>query len=240
MKKILILEDKKENIDALTGIITEMDEDIKLYPTSRTEDAYQTALEKNIDVFLVDIVLKPEKLDDMSGMIFAESIRQVEKYRFTPIIFLTALCDPEMHAYKEIHCYGYLSKPYNKEKLTALLSEALTFEQHRDENRNVYLKKDGIFFAKKIQDIVYIKSSAGKMIVKTINDDLEISYKSNNRIIKELDSDKFVKCNRSVIVNKDYIQSVDGTNRYIELKNGYGTLEIGTIMKKEFLKEILK
>ncbi len=90
-------------------------EDIKLYPTSRTEDAYQTALEKNIDVFLVDIVLKPEKLDDMSGMIFAESIRQVEKYRFTPIIFLTALCDPEMHAYKEIHCYGYLSKPYNKE-----------------------------------------------------------------------------------------------------------------------------
>ena len=56
MKKILILEDKKENIDALTGIITEMDEDIKLYPTSRTEDAYQTALEKNIDVFLVDIV----------------------------------------------------------------------------------------------------------------------------------------------------------------------------------------
>lgn len=145
-----------------------------------------------------------------------------------------------MHAYKEIHCYGYLSKPYNKEKLTALLSEALTFEQHRDENRNIYLKKDGIFFAKKNQDIVYIKSSAGKMIVKTINDDLEISYKSNNRIIKELDSDKFVKCNRSVIVNKDYIQSVDGTNRYIELKNGYGTLEIGTIMKKEFLKEILK
>lgn len=51
MKKILILEDKKENIDALTGIITEMDEDIKLYLTSRTEDAYQTALEKNIDVF---------------------------------------------------------------------------------------------------------------------------------------------------------------------------------------------
>ena len=80
-----------------------------------------------------------------------------------------------------------MSKPYNKEKLTALLSEALTFEQHRDENRNIYLKKDGIFFAKKIQDIVYIKSSAGKMIVKTINDDLEISYKSNNRIIKELD-----------------------------------------------------
>lgn len=138
MKKILILEDKKENIDALTGIITEMDEDIELYPNSRTEDAYQTALEKNIDVFLVDIVLKPEKLDDMSGMIFAESIRQVEKYRFTPIIFLTALGDPEMHAYKEIHCYGYLSKPYNKEKLTALLSEALTFEQYRDENRNIY------------------------------------------------------------------------------------------------------
>lgn len=240
MKKVLILEDKKENIGYLVNIIRDMGKEIEIYETTETGKAYQIALEKNVDVFLLDIVLKPEKVGDMSGMVFADRIRQVEKYKFTPIIFLTALGDPELHAYKELHCYGYLTKPYNKEKLTKLLEEALTFEQHKEDNKNIYFKKDGIFFAKKMQDIVYIKSSAGKMFIKTTKDELEISYKSNSQVIKELDSEDFIKCNRSVLVNKAFIASIDSTNRYIQLKDGYGTLEIGTIMKKDFLKEIFR
>lgn len=50
--------------------------------------------------------------------------------------------------------------------MISLLEEALQFEEHREDNKNIYFKKDGIFFAKKMQDIVYIKSSAGKMLVK--------------------------------------------------------------------------
>lgn len=240
MKKVLILEDKRENIVALTSMIEQMPQDIKIYATTQAAQAYQIAMEKNVDVFLLDIVLEPEKMGDMSGMVFADRMRQVEKYRFTPIIFLTALGDPELHAYRELHCYGYLTKPYEKEKMISLLEEALQFEQHREDNKNIYFKKDGIFFAKKMQDIVYIKSSAGKMLVKTIRDSLEISYKSNSQVLRELDSENFIKCNRAVVVNKSFIASVDSTNRYITLKDGYGTLEIGTIMKKEFMKEIFK
>lgn len=146
--------------------------------------------------------------------------------------------DPELHAYKELHCYGYLTKPYDPEKLTQLLEDAMDFSHPREDNRNIYFKKDGIFFAKKMQDIVYIKSSAGKTLVKTTKDELEISYKSNSQIIKELDSEDFIRCSRSVIVNSSFIDSIDSTNRYVQLKNAYGTLEIGTIMKKTFLKEV--
>lgn len=124
--------------------------------------------------------------------------------------------------------------------MISLQEEALQFEQHREDNKNIYFKKDGIFFAKKMQDIVYIKSSAGKMLVKTVRDSLEISYKSNSQVLRELDSENFIKCNRAVVVNKAFIASVDSTNRYITLKDGYGTLEIGTIMKKEFMKEIFE
>lgn len=135
---------------------------------------------------------------------------------------------------------GYFTKPYEKEKMISLLEEDLQFEQHREDNKNIYFKKDGIFFAKKMQDIVYIKSSAGKMLVKTVRDSLEISYKSNSQVLRELDSENYIKCNRAVVVNKSFIASVDSTNRYITLKDGYGILEIGTIMKKEFMKEIFK
>ena len=115
-----------------------------------------------------------------------------------------------------------------------------TFEKIVKNYFVIYFKKDGIFFAKKMQDIVYIKSSAGKMLVKTVRDSLEISYKSNSQVLRELDSENFIKCNRAVVVNKAFIASVDSTNRYITLKDGYGTLEIGTIMKKEFMKEIFE
>lgn len=240
MKKILILEDKKESIDVIESIIKSKNKDVEIYKSAKTAEAYEIALEKNVDLFILDIILKPEKIDDVSGIVFADHIRQIDRYRFTPIIFLTALGDPELHAYRELHCYGYLTKPYNKEKLLALVEEALSFEQNKDNNRNIYFKKDGIFIAKKLNDIVYIKSKGGKMYVKTIVDELEISYKSNVRLLKELDSDKFVKCNRSVILNKDYIKSVDSANRYVELQNNYGTLEIGTIMKKDFLREIFR
>lgn len=217
-----------------------MEKEIEIYEADESGKAYQTALERTIDIFLIDIVLEPEKSSDTSGLVFADRMRQIEKYKFTPMIFLTALGDPELHAYKELHCYGYLTKPYKPEQLTRLVEEALNFEQQKEENKTVYFKKDGIFFAKKVQDIVYIKSTAGKMTIKTTKDELEINYKSNSQILRELDSEKFIKCNRSVIVNKDYIASIDSTNRYIQLKDGYGTLEIGVIMKKDFLREIFK
>ncbi len=230
MKRILILEDKKESISSLVNMIQNMGKEIQIYDTSEIGKAYQIAMERNIDVFLLDIILDPQKPGDMSGMIFADRIRQIEKYKFTPVIFLTGLEDPELHAYKELHCYGYLAKPYDPEKLTWLLEDAMDFSHPREDNRNIYLKK--------MQDIVYIKSSAGKMLVKTTKDELEISYKSNSQIIKELDSEDFIRCSRSVIVNSSFIDSIDSTNRYVQLKNAYGTLEIGTIMKKTFLKEV--
>ena len=230
MKRILILEDKKESSSSLVNMIQNMGKEIQIYDTSEIGKAYQIAMERNIDVFLLDIILDPQKPGDMSGMIFADRIRQIEKYKFTPVIFLTGLEDPELHAYKELHCYGYLAKPYDPEKLTWLLEDAMDFSHPREDNRNIYLKK--------MQDIVYIKSSAGKMLVKTTKDELEISYKSNSQIIKELDSEDFIRCSRSVIVNSSFIDSIDSTNRYVQLKNAYGTLEIGTIMKKTFLKEV--
>ena len=176
MKRILILEDKKESISSLVNMIQNMGKEIQIYDTSEIGKAYQIAMERNIDVFLLDIILDPQKPGDMSGMIFADRIRQIEKYKFTPVIFLTGLEDPELHAYKELHCYGYLAKPYDPEKLTWLLEDAMDFSHPREDNRNIYLKK--------MQDIVYIKSSAGKMLVKTTKDELEISYKSNSQLYR--------------------------------------------------------
>ena len=45
---------------------------------------------------LLDIILDPRTSGDASGMKFADHIREVERYHFTPIIFITGLEDPSL------------------------------------------------------------------------------------------------------------------------------------------------
>ena len=59
------------------------------------------------------------------------------------------------------------------------------------------------------------------------------------KFLSDIDSDDFIQCSRSAVVNKRYIHNVDITNRVIQLKKQIGTVEIG-IMYKKGLKDILK
>ena len=54
MKKILILEDKEENRNSLKKIIQSMEKEIEIYEADESGKAYQTALERTIDIFLID------------------------------------------------------------------------------------------------------------------------------------------------------------------------------------------
>lgn len=238
MKKILILEDNEVCRNTLETIIKLIDDSVKIYTIYDTREAYKLAMENQIDMFLIDIILDTSIPDDTSGLIFAENMRKTDRYKFVPMIFITALEDPQLYAFKELHCYGYLHKPFVEKEIKELIIKALEYKNPSDDSRNIYFRKNGIFYSKKLRDIVYIESRTGKMFIKTTDDELEIFYKSINSVLKDLDSVDFVKCSRSVIVNKNYIDMIDGTNRYIHLKNNYGTLEIGTIMKKRFLSEV--
>lgn len=238
MKKVLILEDNDMCRSTLETIIKMVDGSVKIYAACDTGEAYKIIMENQIDMFLIDIILDTSIPDDASGLVFAENIRKIDKYKFVPLIFITALEDPQLYAFKELHCYGYLHKPFLEEKIKVLIEKALEYKGPDDGDRNVYFRKNGIFYSKKIKDIVYIESRTGKMLIKTVDDDLEIFHKSINGMLNELNSDSFLKCSRNVIVNKNYIDMIDGTNRYIHLIDNYGTLEIGAVMKKKFLKEI--
>lgn len=239
MKRVLIVEDKKEARDALGKLVNSIRDDIKVYLAGDSETAYKYTMEHDIHLFLVDIILKPQVIGDVSGIIFAEKIRNIPQYQFTPMIFITSLEDPEMHAYRELHCFGFISKPYPVAQTSELIQKALEFPEGKKKDKIIYFKKDGVFYSKKIEDIIYIKSNMGKMLIKTIDDELEIYYKTCDQVMNELDSDLFVKCNRSTIVNKKYIHNIDSTNKYIHLINDYGILDIGTKVKRKFLKEIL-
>ena len=116
-KRILILEDKAQTMETIENAAMDLPYNVRVIKTATVKDAYQYAMEMTIDVFLVDIILNPGVMGDTSGIEFAKHIRCVSKYQFTPIIFITALADPELYAYRNIHCFGYLEKPFSPRRL---------------------------------------------------------------------------------------------------------------------------
>jgi len=233
-KNILIVEDNQIHADALQKILKEIHNEIDIYYANNIKGALEIALEQHIHLFLLDIVLDVHKPGDVSGLNFARELRGISKYKFTPVIFLTSLEDPKLYAYSQLRCFGYIEKPFMADKVQEIILEALEFPVKEDEDRSVYFRKDGIVYSVKVKDIVYIQSNKRKLKIVCVNDILEIPYKTCDEILKELDSQAFVQCSRSGIVNKEFIEHIDYTNRFIKLRNIDEPVEIGIIMKKAF------
>ena len=105
MKKILIVEDSVQILAQLSYIAREINSSNKIYAFEKLEEAYRCALENDIDLFVVDIILEKEKPGDISGLQYVENIRKIDRYKFIPVIFVTSLEDAKLHTYEKLHCY---------------------------------------------------------------------------------------------------------------------------------------
>ena len=91
-----------------------------IYEAESKEEALKILQEVYIDFFYIDISLK-----NSSGLDLALELRKIEKYKFNWIIFTTTHIQYMIKAFKEVHCYDYILKPYDKDeviKMTKLLT----------------------------------------------------------------------------------------------------------------------
>lgn len=232
MKKILILEDNLQTAQKLARIIKRMEFKVHIEVVNSIEAAYNIALEKTIDVFFVDIILVTTYPGDTSGIRFVQNIREVEKYYFTPIIFVTALADPELYAYKNLNCFGYIEKPFEEQQIVKLLKRALFYKTPTNEEKKVYLRKDGILYSVSIKSIVCIQVRNHKMYIYMDEGEMEIPYKTIKLFLQENDCDELIQCNRYPLINKEYVENVDFVNRFIRLRGKKDLVEIGMVYKK--------
>lgn len=236
-KKILIVEDSEYYMNLVTDSLINIENTI-LYKAENISEAYRIAMEKNIDVFIVDVVLDTKVLGGVSGIVFVDRIRTVPRYRFSPIIITSSLEDPKYHAYNYLHCFRYFEKTYDVSELAETVKEALEFKQSEDIEKIIYYKRQGILFSLRTKDIVYVENH-NKYIVYCCRDGkYKAPYKSCKKIVEDIASKDFIQCNKNTVVNRQYIHNIDGTNRYITLVENRGKLEIGPRLKKEFLRRL--
>ncbi|HTN91114.1 MAG TPA: ATP-binding protein [Sorangium sp.] len=121
---ILLVDDQPENLAALKAILA--DESYRLVTAASGKDALLRILSEDFAVLLLDV-----RLPDIDGFEVASLVKQRERSRHTPIIFLTAASDDLSAIYRAYAVGGvdYLLKPLEPEVVQAKV--AVFVELHR-------------------------------------------------------------------------------------------------------------
>lgn len=237
-RNILLLEDNEKARKMLTLLLKGIDSEISVLQADNINSAYGYAMQYMIHLFVLDIIIDTSSRGDTSGITFASNIREIRKYKCTPIIFISSLEDPKLFTYSELHCFQYIEKPFNNERVVNKVKEALEIEDRNEADRRVCFRKDGLLFPVKVSNIIYIMCEKPYTRIYTVNDTLEIAYQPLRKIIEKLNSDAFTLCNRSTLVNKDYIDAIDIVNKLLKMKCIDRQLSLGEVYGKNLVSEM--
>lgn len=237
-KSVLVIEDNPDQREMLKKLVLGIDERAVVHTAADAATAYKILMERTIDVFLVDIILDTSKPLDTSGIRLVERIRNVPKYMFTPVLFITSLEDATGYAYRDLNCLGYIEKPFSPEQVSGLVRKALYYSTMKEKDATYCFRKDGILYPVKVREIIYMESINRLIYIHTANGDvLTVPYASLKEILNDMDTDCMMQCSRSLVVNKDYVENIDIPNRMVALKNRPERLEIGKTYRKKILTE---
>ncbi len=239
MREILIIEDREDERSELRQLVNQIDAGAVVYETDSEEKAYAIAMKRLIDLFLVDIILHPQRPgSSLSGAVFAQNVRGVKKYRFTPIIFVTGIADPQLNLLNIVRRCSIIRKPYNRERMKSALFAALHFHTEDISEKRIFFRSDGALESVPATEIIYADSFRRRLHIEAVHQEFELSGKTCKSLFEDLNSDDFVWCRKGTVVNLNFIKKVDPVNRYIYLKMTQSVLEIGPTIKKTFMAEL--
>ena len=127
-QKILMVDDRKENLVALRQVLIGVDAEFVEATTGN--EALAAALNHKFAVAILDV-----QMPGMSGYELAEHLRGEGKTRMIPIVFLTAAYTDEQHMFKGYEAGGvdYITKPYSPAVLLGKLKIFLEIDRNRQE-----------------------------------------------------------------------------------------------------------
>ncbi|MCE7064679.1 response regulator [Dyadobacter sp. CY326] len=132
--KILLLDDREENLISLKAILNRAD--IEIYATTSANEALRIVWENEIAVALVDV-----QMPGMDGFEFAETLLSNPKTREILIVFVTAISKETTYAVRGLKtgAIDYLYKPLDpyitNAKVDSLIKLARSQKEIRDKNK---------------------------------------------------------------------------------------------------------
>lgn len=240
MTRILVLEDSRDCLEAITAMVEKVSDHVRAIPVDSLEAARTVldAAQQPFQAFLLDINLDIGDDKDISGITFAREVRMRKEYAFTPIVMITSLANMELAAYRELHCYQYLVKPYDEQDIERLVGRLL-FLSNQGETRDAFVivKKEGINYKLFCKDIVCVRAVPRGVDFVLLREEMRVLYLSIRQLLDKLPRETFLQVHRMCVVNQDHIDHVDLVNGMICMKNGE-QVQIGVTYKNAVRKRL--
>jgi CheY-like chemotaxis protein len=118
-KRVLLVEDDQLNSGVIKVFLSSI---FNVDHADNGQTAIELAEQLTYDAFLMDINLGR----GLNGLEVTQHIKKLEKYRNTPIIAITAYAlESDKREFLKKGCTHYLSKPFFKKDILALINQAL-------------------------------------------------------------------------------------------------------------------
>jgi DNA-binding LytR/AlgR family response regulator len=205
---VIIVEDDKIQSENLKQMIQQIDKGINIYESEDMDGALGIATAYNIDIFYIDISLK-----NSSGLDFAIEIRKTPKYEFSLIIFLTTHVEYISKAFKEVHCYDYILKPYEIADVMNMtkryiLNGGNVEDSLVDKRHAIFEIRKGINVKVYIEEIMFVEVSLGICMIHTVNGVYKTSNSTLKDVLKRINCSNIIQCHKSFIVNVKQIKKI--------------------------------
>jgi signal transduction histidine kinase len=159
---ILLVDDEPKSLYALQELLSTLGENLLTAPSG--EEALRLALKNDFAVILLDV-----RMPGIDGFETARLIRNRERSRLTPIIFLTAAADEMTSMFRgyEVGAVDYLMKPVVPEILKSKVS--VFVELHRKSER---LKESEDKLRRLAAHLISVREEERAHIAREIHDEL--------------------------------------------------------------------
>ncbi len=221
--KAIIVDDEPTAQEMLEELLKDYPDIAVVSKESNAEDAINSIKKHQPDIIFLDI-----EMPGKDGLELAHEIRdhQIE----TTIVFITAYNQHAIEAFK-VAAFDYLLKPIGKDELEktikrfksqafkmnlaeklSKLSHCLAPEKIRFNTRTGFILVDP-------RSIVYCKADGNYTYLYLDSGNREHITQQIGKIEEHLNEKYFVRINRSVLINKNYISSFNRASRKVKLTN---------------------
>ena len=253
--KVLVVDDELLARQRVINLLKEINEDLDVCESSSGKEAIEDINEIKPHIIFLDI-----QMTDMTGFDVLKEIN----LDYTPeIIFVTAFDNFAVRAF-EVQAIDFLLKPYRKERFMEAYSRAQEKikinEKSNSENKlsgllkylendpsqnqdktylkNIVLKLGKRYYFVECDTIKYITSSAYYAEIFTMDNHKHVYRISMTDFIKKLSPEKFIRINRSSILNMTEIKEIisEGVGDYTIIMKDGKTFSLSKTYRNEFLK----
>jgi two-component system chemotaxis response regulator CheY len=117
-KKILVIDDSAAIRQSISFILGQ-----EGYETVEATDGLE-AVNMLGTIEALDLIITDVNMPNLDGIGFIKKAREMEKYKFTPILVLTTESQgSKMNEGKEAGATGWIVKPFNSEKLLGIVKK---------------------------------------------------------------------------------------------------------------------